>query len=295
MPGPVRSMTGAGTAAIDDPSLGRFEAEARSVNHRFLKTTSRAMGPLPPLDGALEDLVRSRVERGHVTVTVRWSPAATGLARVDDRAFEAAAERLSDLAARHGLAAPAVGEVLSVPGVVAEARSAEESANAATRATEAVGRALEEMEASRTREGEHLRQEMRALLDAIAGATDAIARCAAEVPDAQRKRLESRLQELLASTGVAVDPAQVVRECALLADRSDVREELARLGAHVDHARGLLAEGGALGRRLDFLVQEMHREANTIGSKSSDLDVTRAVMDLKTHVERLREQAQNVE
>jgi uncharacterized protein (TIGR00255 family) len=295
MPDPVRSMTGAGTAASDAPAVGRVEAEARSVNHRFLKTTVRAFGPLPALEGVVEDLVRSRMERGHVSVSLRFVPAASGVSRIDERGFQAAASRLRSLATEAGLPEPTVAEVLAVPGVLADPRGGDESEQVLAVARTAADRALQALQGSREREGEHLRREMLRLLDAIGTAAEGVERRAAEVPEAAKTRLEARLRELLRGNGVPVDPATLARECAVLADRSDIREELARLAAHVEHARTLLANGGALGRRLDFLVQEMHREANTIGSKSSDLAITRAVMDVKTHVERLREQAQNVE
>jgi uncharacterized protein (TIGR00255 family) len=292
----IRSMTGAGTAVVDDAALGRFEAEARSVNHRFLKTTTRAFGPLPPLEAAVEELVRARAQRGHVTITVRFVPSApAAAARIDEVAFGTAVERLNVLAARHGLAAPTLQEVLSVPGVVGDARAPEEVERVAERAVRTVDGALGALQAAREREGALLAAELRALLDQIAAfAAEAHAR-AKDAPSSARTRLEARLKELLAGSGVELDPVQVTREVALLADRGDVREEIARLEAHVAHARHLLDEGGAVGRRLDFLVQELHREANTVTSKSGDLSLTRAAVEIKTHVERLREQVQNLE
>jgi uncharacterized protein (TIGR00255 family) len=293
---PIRSMTGAGTAVVDDPALGRFEAEARSVNHRFLKTTVRAFGPLPALDAAVEDLVRARVQRGHVTATLRYVPSASlSAGQIDEAAFEEAVERLRAVAARHGLAAPTVRDVLQIPGVLADSRAPQDVERVSSRALAAVESALGALEAARGREGALLASELRTLLDAIgAFATEAQQR-AKEIPVAAQARLQGRLGELLAGTGVSLDPAQVTREVALLAERADVREEIARLGAHVDHARHILDEGGPVGRRLDFLVQELHREANTVTSKSGDLALTRAALEIKAHVERLREQVQNIE
>jgi uncharacterized protein (TIGR00255 family) len=292
----IRSMTGAGTAVVDDAALGRFEAEARSVNHRFLKTTTRTSGPLPPLDAAIEDVVRARVQRGHVTTTVRFVPSTTASgARIDEVAFGAAAERLCVLAARHGLAAPTIADVLLVPGVLGDPRATEEVERVAARALQAVEGALGALEAAREREGSLLAAELRTLLDRIGAFAGEAHQRAKDVPAAARARLETRLRELLQGSGVELDPVQVTREVAVLADRADVREEIARLEAHVVHARHLLDEGGAVGRRLDFLVQELHREANTVTSKSGDLALTRAAVEIKTHVERLREQVQNLE
>jgi uncharacterized protein (TIGR00255 family) len=286
-------MTGAGTARTDG-ALGRFEAEARSVNHRFLKTSVRASGPLPSLDGAIEDVVRSAAERGHVSVSVRFSPATGAASRIDEAAFAAASARLKGLAMANGLSSPTVAEVLAVPGVLETSGDEEGSAARVEGALDAVRAALAKMNAAREREGEALRREASALLESIAKGARAVESRASAFPQAAKARLEARLAELLGPS-VPLDAATVAREVALLADRADVREEVARLEAHVAHAREVLEQGGAVGRRLDFLVQEMHREANTVGSKCDDLEVTRVVLDLKTAVERLREQAQNLE
>jgi uncharacterized protein (TIGR00255 family) len=289
-------MTGAGTASVDEPGIGRFEAEARSVNHRFLKTTVRAYGPLPTLDTTVEEHVRRTVERGHVTVTVRFTPeAATAASRLDEEALGAVAQRLRDAAQRAGLPGPTLGDVLSVPGVLHEPRAEGDEERVVATALRCVDAALRSLRTSRENEGARLVAELRTLLDAIAAGAAEIARRAPEIPVALKARLEARLGELLADSALAPDPAVLAREAAMLADRADVREETARLEAHVDHVRVLLVEGGPVGRRLDFLVQELHRESNTVSSKSADLETTRTAIDLKTHVERLREQVQNIE
>jgi uncharacterized protein (TIGR00255 family) len=290
---PIRSMTGAG-AAVSDGAAARFEAEARSVNHRFLKTTARASGRLPPLEGAIEDAVRSLVERGHVSVSVRCTVSTAEATRIDEAAFTVASERLKRLAESQRLPAPTVADVLAIPGVVDAAGDEEHAPERAAQALETVRAALAKMNSAREREGDALRREMTSLLDAVSRSTGHVARLAESVPSAAKARIESRLAELLGPT-VSLDPTTVAREVALLADRTDVREEVARLQAHAAHAREILDEGGSVGRRLDFLVQEMHREANTIGSKCDDLEITRAVLAIKADVERLREQAQNVE
>lgn len=294
---PVRSMTGAGTFTHATP-LGRFEAEARSVNHRFQRVTWRASGPLPDLTLEVEERARAKAGRGHVTLGVRFAPAADArtTAALDPAAFAAAAAQLRGLAAAAGLPAPTAAEVLSLPGVV-QGPARDEAPNPALTAAvlAAVDGALAALAAARVREGAALARECSALLDAIERATAALAARAAEVPQAWQQRLRARLEALLQGTGASVDPAALAREVAAMAERSDVREELARLGAHVEHARALLRDGGAAGRPLDFLVQEMNREANTVGSKANDLALTRTVIALKADVERLREQVQNLE
>jgi uncharacterized protein (TIGR00255 family) len=289
-------MTGSGAHAVE-AAAGRVEAEARAVNHRFLKSTVRTHGPLPSLNEIVEQAVRDEVRRGHVTVHVRLRPGPQSdpAAAVDDEAFGTAARHLSDLAARHGLAEIRARDVLAIPGVIADTRTRADDEALRDSVSEAVRGAVAQLQASREREGAHMAEEVVDLLDRIALAVAALSQRAGEVPGAYKARLQKRLAELLEGTGVEPDPAQIARECAVLADRSDVREEIARLEAHVAHARALLHAGGPLGRRLDFLAQELHREANTVASKTGDLSLSQTVLDLRAGVERLREQVQNLE
>lgn len=289
-------MTGVGTAAVDH-ALGRLEAEARSVNSRFLKVSLRTQGPLPDLALEAEERVRARVQRGHVTLHLRFTPAAaTAAASLDPAAFAAAARELAHLTRVAGLPAPTAGDVLRMPGLQAAAGVRAETPGALTAAAlEAIDGALAQLEAARRREGGALACELVGLLDSIERSAHELAARAAEVPQLLQERLRARLAELLAGAGASLDPAALAHEVAVLADRSDVREELARLAAHVAHAREMLARGGSVGRALDFLAQELAREANTVGSKAVDLALTRAVIALKADVERLREQVQNLE
>lgn len=297
MTSPVRSMTGAGTY-VHEHALGRFEAEARSVNHRFLKTSWRAQGPLPDLNLEVEERVRARLARGHVTLSLRFSPSQTlrpGV-QLDAAAFAATAAELTRLAKAAGLATVTAADVLQVPGVSTSSSRAEpESDGLAAAALAAVDGALAALEAARAREGQALARELLTLLQSVERASAELAARAAEVPKAWQQRLRTRLEELLKGTGATLDPQALAREVAAMAERSDVREELTRLAAHVEHARELLAKGGGVGRPLDFLVQELSREANTVGSKANDLALTRTVIALKADVERLREQVQNLE
>lgn len=293
----VRSMTGAGTHAASGP-LGRFEAEARSVNHRFLKLTWRAQGPLPDLQAEVEERARKHLQRGHVTVTLRYTPpeGARAAARVDAQAFAAAALALRSLAIAADLPPIRTADVLAVPGVlVGPAESHADPLPLAAAALAAVEGALAALDASRAREGAALAAELAALLAGVERSAAELAARAQALPHLLQQRLSARLDALLKPSGAALEPVQLAREVALLADKSDVREELARLQAHVEHARALLAQGGSVGRSLDFLAQELGREANTVGSKSADLEMTRTVIGLKADVERLREQVQNLE
>ena len=154
--------------------------------------------------------------------------------------------------------------------------------------------ALDDLVAARRGEGTHLKAAVEAHLTTVATLTAAAAACAATQPDALRERLKTQVEALLDSVP-ALSEDRLAQEAALLIARGDVREELDRLGAHVAAARALLAEGGTVGRRLDFLCQEFNREANTLCSKSSDVGLTRIGLDLKSAIEQLREQVQNIE
>jgi uncharacterized protein (TIGR00255 family) len=292
------SMTGAGTCVVDVPA-GRFEAEARSVNHRFLKVSLHLGPSLSSLETGIEERIRGKVERGHVTVTLRYtrsSKAAVASFRIDEDVAKAASKRLKALAkvcdVEGGLT---LRDLLTVPGVVVEAGGEGLEAPLEKAATKALDGALEALLASRATEGRHLAGECRAILARIAGVVTKLTAMAPELPRTYRDRLQTRIAALLEGSGVAPDPAALAREVASFADRSDVAEELARLSVHLKHAEELLAAGGAVGRKLDFLVQEFHREANTLGSKSPDPAITALVIEVKADVERMREQVQNFE
>jgi uncharacterized protein (TIGR00255 family) len=288
-------MTGSGTFALDTP-LGHFEAEARSVNNRFLKSTVRTHGPISGVTPIAEAVLRKTLTRGHVTVHVRFRPSASvAESAIDDEAFAAAAEHLKGLAQEHGLQQVSTLDVLRVPGVLSDPRASEDKDALGAAVREVVDGVVAELQQAREREGALMKAEVEDLLDRIETSTRSIAEHAGDVPAAYHARLKKRLEDLLKGSGVAPDPAQLARECAILAEKSDVREEIARLEAHIEHARALLREGGAVGRRLDFLVQELHREANTTASKTGDLELSRTVLDLKAGVERLREQVANLE
>ena len=286
-------MTGAATASKDVPG-GRLDLEVRSVNHRFLKVGIRVDGRLPRVEPLAETAAKAHLERGHVSYALRLSTtSAPGLASLDEAAFAEAAATLRRLATMHGLDTPGVRDVLSVPGVLRSASEPDEALEPEIAAL--LDEGTRALVASREREGQALAATLSGHLDRIAELVGELTARADAVPDALRNRVRERVETLLQGTGTSLDAGQLEREIAWLADRADVREELARLEAHVGHARDLLGQGGAIGKRLDFLAQELLRETNTVGSKTPDLASTHHVLALKTEVERLREQVQNVE
>jgi uncharacterized protein (TIGR00255 family) len=292
----LRSMTGFGSAAGEGGGYS-FQVEVRSVNHRHLLVKTRLTSDFSHLEGDVEVLVRKRLERGSVTVgmSVARVTDSQPLA-VDPAVAESYHADIVALAERLGIA-PTVSmdTLLGLPGVVSAADNDAADPRTLRRAVlGAVEEALDRLVEMRQAEGRAIDADLakhRAATDRI------LRRIEKRMPTVVRthqKNLEKRVRELVDERH-AVQSGDVAREVALLADRLDVSEEVARLSSHLEQLGGLLEKGGRVGRKLDFLVQEIFREVNTIGSKCSDSKIAHWVVEAKTHVERLREQVQNVE
>jgi uncharacterized protein (TIGR00255 family) len=178
-------------------------------------------------------------------------------------------------------------------GVITLGESRPDLESAAAALQRALSAALDALDGMRRREGEALARDLGARLDAIEKGARELSRLAPLQVEAARERLSARIAEL--TRGTPIDPARLAQEVALFADRTDVAEELTRLGSHLNQARGLIRSEAPAGRKLEFIVQEMNREINTIGSKSQDAGIANAVVELKAELERIREQVQNVE
>jgi uncharacterized protein (TIGR00255 family) len=290
----IRSMTGfgAGRGSVGGEEL---DVEVRSVNHKFCEVKVRLPRELAALEVDASKMVRDRVARGGIDVTARRTGGAGMVApRVDVALAEAYARAFAEVKARLALpGAVTLADVVGAEGVIRlDERALDlDAAREALRA--GVAAALDALVAMRVREGEALARDLHGRLDAVEAL---VARAAALVPQAvehHRARLAERIQEL--TRGLALDPARLAQEVAVFADRTDVTEEVTRLGSHLAQARGLLSGAEPAGRKLDFLVQEMHREVNTIGSKSQSAEIAALVVAAKAEIERLREQVQNVE
>jgi uncharacterized protein (TIGR00255 family) len=293
----LRSMTGFGSASSEDQDYA-LRVELRSVNHRHFLLKARLPQEFGHLEAEVERLLRKVLDRGAVSVhlsAVR-GPAAAAVHLDFELAqrYRAELERLG----RH-LGVP--GEVglqtlLGLPGVVGARESGEQGAErASARVLELVSRALEELRRMREQEGAALGSDLRrnaaAMLKLVARIEKRMPRVARE----HQRALQRRVAELLTDKHPGVSPADLAREIALIADRLDVSEEVTRLRSHLEQLETTLAGGGPVGRKLDFLVQEIFREVNTVGSKCSDAQVAHWVVDAKSHAERLREQVQNLE
>jgi uncharacterized protein (TIGR00255 family) len=285
-------MTGFGRGVAERDGL-RATVDVRTVNHRFLDLKLRGAGLSPALEEAIASRVRSAIERGSVAVSVHVArEGAAPSVTIDAAAADTAYRTLSELATRLGLPGPDLALVLAQPGVVVPAQVAEEDPPVLP----ALDAALAQLEQMRRTEGEALALELTTRCDELSALRTNIALLAASVPAQLSKRLHERVKRLLDTADLAtVDQSRLAQEVALLADRADVTEELVRLSSHLDQVRALIASSGAIGRRLDFLVQEIGRELNTIGSKSTVSEISTAVVDAKAVLEKVREQIQNVE
>lgn len=290
----IRSMTGFG-AGRGQSGGEEIDVEVRSVNHKFCEVKARLPRELAALETEMVRLVRERLSRGGVEVTVRRSSARGALSpRVDHLLALEYARAFADLRERLRLSGEvSLADVLSAEGVVAlEERPADlEVVRAA--ASQALAQALGALTAMREREGAALAADLEGRLRTVESLVARVEAVAPESIQRYRTRLEERIHEL--TRGLAPDPVRLATEVALFADRMDVTEEMTRLRSHVAQVRSLMAGGEPSGRKMDFLVQEMHREANTIGSKSQSAEIAAAVVSLKAEIERMREQVQNVE
>ncbi|HEV8472087.1 MAG TPA: YicC/YloC family endoribonuclease [Methylomirabilota bacterium] len=290
-------MTGFGRAEASGDHIA-VTVEARSVNHRHLDVALRLPRALAALELDARRLVQGRLERGRIDIAVTLTAvagAATQRVQVDAalaREYVARARALAMELALEG--APTLTWVLERSGVVRleEPEPAEPVAPWPLLA-DALTRALDELVTRRAAEGERLAEALRSLHAELSAAVDVLATRAPGTAARREERLRERLRALLADT--AIDAARIVTEAAIWADKADVTEELARLRAHLAEFTLLLDKGGAVGRPLDFLIQELNREVNTAASKADDLEMSQAALTAKGVLEKIREQVQNLE
>lgn len=290
------SMTGCGEG-VASAGGSSCRVELRSVNNRAFKFSLRAREGLVGLEPRAEAAVRRRVRRGTVHMGLDLAgPAAVAPRRIDRVQLATYLEDLEQFCAGRVLAVPrSVDALLALPGVTCDAPADSVALEAAwPLVAAALELALDSLDGMRRAEGRSLATDMLAACDEIARQ---VAVVRARVPEAvarHRERLQERLAALLGERGVALAEADFAREVAVVADRTDIAEELVRLESHLAQFRSLLAEEST-GRQLDFLAQELAREANTVSAKSADVGIAHAVVEVKTLVDRLREQVQNLE
>lgn len=287
------SMTGFGAAHAQHDTLS-VTVELRAVNNRFLKITYRMPDAYQVLENEIDKLLRQELRRGTVQVQLQ----ARRQARAEDYRLNVVALRsYQDQLRQCGDgAAVRLDQLLMLPGVVQEPTLDDTAPQQDWTIIErVVKQALHQFQKMRAEEGAAMERELRALAGRITAELAAIQARAPEVVATYRQKLQERLSVLLKDNNLAPDPAALVREVAMFADRSDITEEIVRLASHLQQYDKVLAEPESPGRKLDFLVQEMNRETNTIGSKANDVTIAHHVVEIKGVLEKIRELIQNVE
>jgi uncharacterized protein (TIGR00255 family) len=297
---PLRSMTG--FARVRRPlGDGEVVVSLKSLNHRGLDIQVHAPSAADPMENAIRAMVKSRLVRGHVEVRVSLPPVSSngGTTVLNQAMLEEYLKSFREAAAAHGLDnRPDLNAALRIPGMFAETPDPETPPDAEPALLDALQEALNELNAFRAREGSEIAVEMRGHNARVGAAAEQMEQLRVGAAAAFQIRLSERLKELL--KGSQIDPQRLAQEAAILADRSDIGEELARLKIHSAQLAGLLDAGGEVGKKLDFLLQEMNRETNTILSKTngageSGLRITELALEAKAAIEKVREQSLNLE
>jgi uncharacterized protein (TIGR00255 family) len=293
----IRSMTGYGKAD-GEGACGRITVEIRSVNHRYGEISVRLPRPLLPFEGEVRKAVAARLKRGKIDVTIQRDETADlqnkplvniPLAKAYRDAFDQLREELGLYTDQVNLSLILAQRDVLVGGRPEEA----DDEGARQELMEAVLRAVDLAEAMRLAEGGALKADLEGRRQALALIMDRLAQRVPVAVENSGARLRERLAQLLGDT--AVDEARLAQEIAVMADRSDVTEELVRFNSHLAQFDQMLAQDEPVGRKLDFLLQELNREVNTIGSKANDAEVATLVIELKAELEKIREQVQNIE
>lgn len=286
----MRSMT-AFTSNERDSAAGTLGLELRSVNHRYLEVSLRLPDELRALETALRERIAARLVRGKVDLSMRLRGTTGGPGRLtlDEARINQLADIASTLHARFPQMQTSMVELLEFPGVLVEPEMDRDALRADTLAL--LDEALDALVAMREREGGRLGGFIEERLTGIEALVASVREHLPEVRAAVRERLDARLAEI----DHVGDPGRLEQEIVIQLSRLDVDEELDRLAAHIAEARHIIKQDQPVGRRLDFLMQELNREANTLGSKSADARTTRATVELKVLIEQMREQVQNLE
>jgi uncharacterized protein (TIGR00255 family) len=303
VPPPIRSMTGFARVAGVTPTEIPFVLSLKSVNHRFLDLQFHLPNGMDALEMQCRKILKEYLVRGHVEVRLSIHRVSGGSpARYNPAAIRAYLEAFRAAAAEHSLPGePDLNVAFSLPGVwMAENNGTEsDQAEIAIAAAACVLPAIENLNAMREQEGKALAEELRQTLSRLQGHVDELSSLRAGMQQAHTERLDLKMRDLLGDS-FSLDRDRILQEAALLAERSDVEEEMARMRAHIEHFRDLLHQGGELGKKLDFLLQEMTREANTTLSKTGgianrSLRITELGLAMKSEIEKAREQVQNLE
>ena len=291
----MKSMTGYGRAR-EEKNGRTITVELRAVNHRYLDCTVKAPRQYVFLDDAVKKAAAARIARGKVEVFVSVETQEGGdvAVTVNHTLAKRYLDALHDLSETYGLRDDVTVAVLAkMPDVLGSERIEQDADELTRDVLEVFAAACDGFDQMRCREGEKLAEDVRGRCAAIERMVGAVEQRSPERVREYREKLLARMQEVLADT--SIDETRILTEAAIYADKTAVDEETVRLRSHLQQMDGMLRETQPVGRKLDFLVQEMNREANTIGSKANDVDMARIVVDIKSEIEKIREQIQNIE
>jgi uncharacterized protein (TIGR00255 family) len=293
----IKSMTGYGEAQADLDGVS-YAVEIKTVNNRYLKTVLKLPEVVAFLEKDIEKLLRNNLARGTVNYTLRLkNVSATAFFEIDEVALQAIMEKLNQLESASGIKGTIdIGSLLGLPGIIRPAFPDTEAAEQIrTVVLDITQQAIEKVKQMRAAEGKFLTADLECNCKAISRDLERIRDRASIVMREYAEKLRKRVNELLAEVKLQLDEPTLAREVAVLADRSDISEELARLDSHLQQFEQTFQENGQVGRRLDFIAQEILREANTIASKASDTEIIQQIVDIKCQTDRIKEQIQNVE
>lgn len=288
-------MTGFGNAAFDSERV-HVSSEIKSVNNRYLKLSVRMPDSVARFEADIEKLIRSRVARGSIQLSVRVRfHGGQSEYRIDQDLLRSYQQQLSEIASSDGNR-PNLGHLLQLPGVVTQTELPDDLVNSLWSPVEkCLTEALDHFDDFRQREGESMRQDMQRQCEVIETEVKKIAVLAPQVVTEYRDKIVERTRRLIADASISVNDNDVIREVALFSDRCDINEEITRLRSHTEQFLRLLNGNSSQGRKLEFIGQEMFREINTTGSKANNVTIALSVVEMKAAIERMREVLQNVE
>lgn len=291
----IKSMTGYGRSTSNS-SIGDITVEAKSVNHRFCDTSIKLPSKLSFCETNIKKEIEKAVTRGRVDLNINLEATESSKKSFNidlslAKAYVAALQKLKTELSLEG--EPSISDLMNVKDIIIPSNEEADYDTIMTELAEPVKNALACLNKMRLDEGKNMASDIKGRLEQIEKTVCSLSARQPEVLDQYKLKLKERVEKL--SEGVEIDEMRLAQEVAILADRSDITEEIVRLKSHLEQFYALLEEGGALGRKLDFLVQEMNREINTVGSKSNDSEISLSVVSVKAEIEKIKEQVQNIE
>ncbi len=289
----IRSMTGFGYHEYSENGI-TFTIEIKTVNHRYFDIFLRIPKQISSFEDRVRSIISGRIQRGKVDVYITCENKSEEAVRVvlDEGLAKAYRNALKALAGQLGLEDDVSVSALARFPDILKVENKQDDDRMGGILEKAVEMAVSSLIEMREKEGQKLKESMVQILKTVRSYLDKIRERAPLVVKEYKEKLEARIEEL---AGTRIDPARLAMEAAFFADRCSIDEEIVRLDSHIDQMHDMLDQGSPVGKKLDFLIQEMNREVNTIGSKAGDLDITRCVVELKNEIEKLREQVQNIE